>query len=262
MLSRCVVPGGPLCDESVQGAAAAAAILKSYPGRVGRGILYTEIRNLHDVAARDAVFAEAGFKSEAHLNYLLDLSPGAEALWTALTKTKRQAVTNSRKRGARVADVGASDIPAFYSVLEATYNRAGVPLADRSLFESAFRVLGPRRLKFIAVTQGRECIGGAVALLFRDTVYLWYLCGAREQQGISPSDLAVWHLIEWGASKGFRVFDFGGAGRPDEKYGVREFKRRFGGREVDFGRHRKEHHPVLLRAALGGLKIRKRVRGR
>ena len=50
-----------------------------------------------------------------------------------------------------------------------------------------------------------------------------------------------------GREQGFDLFDFGGAGRPDEHYGPREFKAKFGGELVDFGRDVLVHTPMRLR---------------
>jgi len=37
-------------------------------------------------------------------------------------------------------------------------------------------------------------------------------------------------------SSGMTEFDFGGAGHPDDDHGVRDFKAKFGGELVDYGR--------------------------
>ncbi len=43
------------------------------------------------------------------------------------------------------------------------------------------------------------------------------------------------------------VFDFGEAGKPDEEYGGRDFKAKFGGKLACFGRNTYTHTPALLR---------------
>lgn len=62
----------------------------------------------------------------------------------------------------------------------------------------------------------------------------------------------MWHVLNWGATHGMAVYDFGGAGRPDEEYGVREFKAKFGGELVSFGRNRLVHAPTLLQLSTIG----------
>jgi lipid II:glycine glycyltransferase (peptidoglycan interpeptide bridge formation enzyme) len=56
-------------------------------------------------------------------------------------------------------------------------------------------------------------------------------------RGIFPSVLATWAAIEHGAASDCAIFDFMGVGKPDEPYGVRDFKMRFGGTVVNYGRY-------------------------
>jgi lipid II:glycine glycyltransferase (peptidoglycan interpeptide bridge formation enzyme) len=62
----------------------------------------------------------------------------------------------------------------------------------------------------------------------------------------------MWHILEWGAKNGYRVYDFGGAGRSDEEYGVRDFKAKFGGELVSFGRNAHIHSSTRLAISKAG----------
>jgi hypothetical protein len=48
--------------------------------------------------------------------------------------------------------------------------------------------------------------------------------------------MATYAAMEYALQHGIVFFDFMGAGSPNEAYGVREFKSRFGGEEVEHGR--------------------------
>jgi lipid II:glycine glycyltransferase (peptidoglycan interpeptide bridge formation enzyme) len=56
----------------------------------------------------------------------------------------------------------------------------------------------------------------------------------------------MWHILKWGAENGYRHYDFGGAGRPNEQYGVRDFKAKFAGELVSYGRNVCVHAPFRL----------------
>ena len=56
-------------------------------------------------------------------------------------------------------------------------------------------------------------------------------------------------MIAWGSANSFHIFDFGGAGKPDKNYGVREFKRQFGGKLVNPGRNKKIYSPIKMKIA-------------
>ena len=74
-----------------------------------------------------------------------------------------------------------------------------------------------------------------------------------------PNELVIWHILEWGANNGYRLYDFGGAGRPGEAYGVRDFKAKFGGQLVQFGRSVREHAPRLLKLSKSGYSIYRKL---
>ena len=68
-------------------------------------------------------------------------------------------------------------------------------------------------------------------------MYEWFVCGLDGKfKNIFPSTLATWAAIEYAAANGFKYFDMMGAGKPDEGYGVRDFKSKFGGTLVENGR--------------------------
>lgn len=70
-------------------------------------------------------------------------------------------------------------------------------------------------------------------LLYKDVVYYWYTGTLREYAGHRAGDLLVWQAITDGKASGCTTLDFGGAGRPDEPYCVRDFEAEYGGQLVD-----------------------------
>jgi lipid II:glycine glycyltransferase (peptidoglycan interpeptide bridge formation enzyme) len=83
-----------------------------------------------------------------------------------------------------------------------------------------------------------NAVGTRITLNYKDMVYDWYAGSKAEVDYVDEA--LVWHVLKENAGK-YKVFDFGGAGHPDKPYGVREFKRRFGGEMVNFGRYEKVH---------------------
>ena len=71
----------------------------------------------------------------------------------------------------------------------------------------------------------------------------------------------MWRVLEQGNLDGFKTYDFGGAGRPDEEYGLRDFKAKFGGQLVSYGRNIKVHSPNLLRLSEAGYGIYRSLLG-
>ena len=62
-------------------------------------------------------------------------------------------------------------------------------------------------------------------------------------------------MILWVKDHVFEYFDFCGAVKPDKPYGVRDYKLKFGGQLVNWGRFEKVHKPFLMEIGKTGLKI-------
>jgi len=137
-----------------------------------------------------------------------------------------------------------------YDLLRKSHQHARVPLADRSLFEAAFELLYAKDMvRFTLARVGDTSVAASVELLYKDVVYGWYGGMDRGYASHLPNELLTWHLLQWGAENGYRVYDFGGAGKPDEEYGVRDFKVKFGGELVNYGRNVFVHTLLLLKVS-------------
>jgi lipid II:glycine glycyltransferase (peptidoglycan interpeptide bridge formation enzyme) len=109
----------------------------------------------------------------------------------------------------------------------------------------------------IAKVDGAD-IGALMLLLYKDLVYYWYTGTLREFASHRPGDMLVWHSLEFGSQNGFRLYDFGGGGKPAEEYGVRDFKAKFGGELVNFGRNVCIHAPFRLKLSQEGYQMVRR----
>lgn len=248
--TRAVAYGSVLCDSSSESKAALGDILRAYLRRRDRSALFTELRNLSDLSSIQPLLEKLGFRYEEHLNYLIDLNRPEEAVLQGIGRRTRKQIRRGLRQGeVKVTQVqNPGELALVYELLQKTYAAARVPLADRSLFEAAFRILHPRGMaRFMLARVGEKCAACSVELLFKDTVYGWYGGGDREFSAYVPNELLMWHVLRWGVENGYRLYDFGGAGKPDEDYGVRDFKAKFGGQLVSFGRNTHIHAPRLLR---------------
>jgi lipid II:glycine glycyltransferase (peptidoglycan interpeptide bridge formation enzyme) len=102
-------------------------------------------------------------------------------------------------------------------------------------------------------------IGAVLLLLHKGRLIDWYAGSDREFSAHAPSELLIWHALEWGSRNDFQIFDFGGAGKPSEEYGPRRFKEKFGGRRVNFGRNICIHSPLKLKISQAGYKVLRRI---
>ena len=251
--TRSIVEGGPLVsDNSVE---TLSEMLFEYDKKVQKKSLYTEIWNLHEM--KPLLSKVKNYNYEDHLNFLANLEVSEEVLWRQLDRSKRRNISRTIKAGVLIEEIKHKKmIPIFYELVKETYKRVKVPLSDITLFESAFDELVPKNMaKFFLARYDDQYIGGRVFLAYNNRIYDWYAGSLDNGLSLAPNDCLVWNALKWGMKNNYKIYDFGGAGKPDAEYGPREFKRRFGGSLVNYGRHVHIHSPLKKKITDYGLKI-------
>ncbi len=263
--SRCVTWGGPLLRMNLTNQERyqiTDLILKEQTQIVKRKSIYMEFRNLWDTSSLKEIFMENDYNYEDHLDILIDLTKGEETLWKSMNKKRRNSIRNAIKEGLAVKPVeNEKEIEVIYSIYNDVYKNAGLPLVDISMFASSYRILKAKNmiLHLIAYYEGTP-IGAISVLLFKKTMYDWYAGSFLKYRNKHPNDLLPWIAMKWGLERGYEIFDFGGAGKPEEEYGVRDFKMKFGGVVVNYGRYRNVFKKNTLRLAMRGLNMWKKVK--
>ncbi len=250
LTSRAVVYGSVLCAQGPNGTQALAMLLQAYKRETDKNILFTELRNLSDLGALDSVLNENGFTYEEHLNYLVDLCQPIPELFNGISKSARKQIRRGLRNGdARLIEVtNQTELDPWLDLVQKTYRHARVPLADRSLFEAVLEQLYPKNMaRFVLALINGAPAACSLELLYKDTVYGWYGGMDRQYGSYYANEIMHWHILKWSAEHGYCLYDFGGAGKPDEEYGVRDFKAKFGGKLVAFGRYSFVHRPTALR---------------
>jgi len=256
--TRSVAYGSILCVPGEEGKAALSELLQAYTADVKHTSLFTELRNLYNLERCQPVLQQHGFAYEDHLNFLINLSRPAEEIMQGFGNRTRKKIRCELKRDkVTIKQVTEpEDIRLCYRLLDQTYKAARVPLTNRSLFEAAFDVLSPKdMIRFTLAYVDESPAAVSVDLLFKGVMYGWFGGVDRAFGSHLPNELLTWHLIQWGSENGFHTLDFGGAGKPDEEYGVRDFKAKFGGDLVCYGRNICVHAPFSLGLSKLGYQI-------
>lgn len=238
--ARSIINGGPLFVEGKKGFEALEKLLGYYDKFLNNRAIYTQVRNLWDTEGSKETLNFLGYQYEPHLNYLINLNRPVKEIWGDIHKPRRKGINRAEKVGIEVRKIeNRNEIKDCYKVIEETYKNVRLPLADISLLESAYDQFSDSgNIDFyLAILEG-EVVGSRVVLKYKGLVHDWYAGSKQEINYVNEA--VVWHIISEYAGKE-KVFDFGGAGHPDKPYGVREFKKRFGGEEVNFGRYEKVH---------------------
>jgi hypothetical protein len=255
LTTRAVAYGSALCAPGPKGQEALTLLLRTYLRQVDGAPLFTELRNLSDLSVAQPALHDCGFVYEDHLNYLIDLDHPLEEVMRGIGRRTRKHI----RRGLKKQDVvieevtERSQVEVCHHLLRKSFTEARVPLADLSLLGAAFDILYPQgMIKFWLARVKDTYIATSIELLYKDIVYGWYGGVDRAYSNQTPGELLMWHVLQWGNENHFRLYDFGGAGKPGEEYGVRDFKAKFGGKLVCYGRNTYVHSPALLRLSKMG----------
>jgi lipid II:glycine glycyltransferase (peptidoglycan interpeptide bridge formation enzyme) len=263
LTTRSIVYGGVLYEKSTRGHNAVRLLLEEYEKYASAGALYTEFRNHTVLDEIRPLLSSCGYHHEDHLNYLIPLDRPIEEIFNRIGRRTRKRIRKGLRSGnVEIHEVTRSEeLAGWYETLQKTYRRARVPLADRSLFDSVLEVLYPRGMANFLSAQVADAIGAcSLELIYKDTIYGWYGGTDRAFSKVWPNEMLTWHVLDWGVSNGYRLYDFGGAGKPGEEYGVRLFKAKFGGELVNFGRFVNVHKPLLLKISKPGYQIFQKMR--
>ena len=248
--TRAVVYGGILCNQDALGREALGLLLKTYTREVKGAPLFTEVRNMFMMDDLRPVFEGAGFHYEEHLNFIIDISLGVDGVFQNISKRGRKTIRRSIRKGVEAVEVeDRALVRTVYDLFRQTYDRARVPMADLSMFEAVYDILVPKGMAkmYLAQADG-QYMAATLEAPYRqkDAIYGWFSGFDLSFGKYYPNDRLMWHILEWGASQGYRFYDFGGGGRPDEEYGPRDFKAKYGGQIVNYGRFTYVHNPLVL----------------
>lgn len=246
--TRAVCFGSALFAAEPSGSEGLLHLLTNYSEQARKKAIFTELRNISNLESVESLMGQCGFRFEDHLNYLISLEPSYENVFKRIgPRTRKNIKRIMKKELVEIKEVSEVDeLKASYNLLEKTYGRASIPLADFSLFKSAFEVLFPKKMIRITLAKVKGWPAAvSFDLLYKKRIYAWYGGVDRQYSSYLPNELLTWDILRWGCQNGFELYDFGGAGRPGQKYGVRDFKAKFGGQQINYGRFVKIHSKLI-----------------
>ena len=279
--ARTIIPGGPLLAEDISETALAellktvsecrvysveckgnenskAVTSASTPYTLRPTPIYIETRNFHDYSKWKSIFEANGFVYKKHLNYHINTT-SLELAQSNIGKHRWRYIRLSMRDGAKIVEQPTIEqVRAFYTILQDLYRtKVRTPLWSWEFFEQLYHV---ENAKYILVELDGQIVGGTVCVcLHGKAVYEWYACGLDDcRDDIRPLSVAIWGEMQHAAEKGYPLFDFMGAGSPDQPYGVRDFKAEFGGELVEHGRFLCIRKPLLYWIGKMGVKWLKR----
>lgn len=258
--SRTIVYGGPLVASDIKNKEEVISqLLKELINKVKRKSIYIQFRNFADWSEYKDIFIQNGFKFVEWLNYKVTIDSTTE-IKNKISKSKIRQINKGIKSGVKIsAPENIEQLKTFYSILQKLYkNKVKKPLPKWQFFENFYtqslnKKLGTYRL----VIYENKVIGGIMIPETKNkAAFEWYVCGLDEEYKYQyPSVMATWAAIQYAVENKLKVFDFMGAGSPDNIYGVREFKSKFGGKQVNYGRFERINNRPVYHLLKFGLQL-------
>ena len=255
---RAIVTGGPLLADDISDEAL-ALLLKELKTGLRHKAIYIETRNFNDYGRWRGVFEQCGFMYEPHLNYHVNCS-SKEMVWKNLKENRKRQIKKALAGGVKIEEaISEDEVTVFYYLLSDLYKKkVKTPLFPKEFFLEFYRKgCG----KYLLVKDNGEIIGGIMCpILGNRTIYELFVYGNdTEYKSKYPSVMATWAAMDYAVNNGISRFDFMGAGKPGVAYGVRDFKSKFGGELVEYGRCICVCKPLLFAIGKFGVKMMKKL---
>ena len=256
---RAIILGGPLLADEISDEEL-VLLLKTLKKQLNRKAIYIETRNFSNYGRWRLAFEQCGFAYEPHYDIWVDTS-SMDVVNDNLGKSRKRDIRVSLRDGATVViQPTMEQVKEYYAILSNLYrNKVKTPLFPLPFFEKLYDLPSSA---FLLVEYGGKIVGGTVCVgLHGKVLYEMYACGLDGvNKNIFPSELATFAGLQFASDHGFPRFDMMGAGRPDDGgYGVRDFKLKFGGELVEFGRYIHVCNRLLFGLGKLGVKIMKKL---
>lgn len=232
--------------------------------------IYIETRNFNDYSRWKNAFSAAGFDYQPHLNFHVNTS-SVEVVESNMGKSRKRDIRTTIREGVSIKSIydlrsQISDLEReqvvreYYAILEKLYKtKVKTPLFPVEFF---LELSKHKDARFLLTELNGKIIGGTVCVAQEGKcLYEWFACGEDGvYPHVFPSCYATYAGIKYAAEHMIPRFDMMGAGKPDEAYGVRDFKAKFGGKEVEHGRFVCITKPLLYRLGVLGVKLLKKLK--
>lgn len=228
---RTVLLNAPIADDDY----CLDLLLKELVRKVAFRSIYLEVRNHYDLDNSLKVYEKYKFTYDQHLNILVDLSKDEEQLWQEVSSRRRREVNKAVKEGFEFRVNDELVRTSLYPILQEIYQRAKLPLHSQLYFESIYKLPSSCH-EVIGLLKDNVVVGAMLVLKHKKTVYTLFGGSREEYFKQRPNDLLFWSALLWAKAEGYCTFDWLGAGHPDKPYGVRDWKKQYGGEFVNYGR--------------------------
>ena len=168
-----------------------------------------------------------GLRWAAAPTAVIDLTPGEDALFAAMSSACRRNIRKAQKSGVTIEEVTGDPAFAddFYGQLRDVFAKQNlVPTYSIERVRSLIRHLEPAGHLLLLRARDPEgrCIATAVLPWYHRTMYFWGGASYRPDQHLRPNEALIWYALRYARSHDVTEFDFVGGNSYKAKYGTTE----------------------------------------
>jgi hypothetical protein len=247
--TRTILNGGPIVKKGYE--YIISELSKKIIASYRKDFIYTEIWNMFPQDSVKEFFTE-DFRYMPHLNYFVDLNCDIGTVYSRISKSTKKHIRKAEKNLKVEIVKDEAQFESFYDCLKERYKELSLPLISRDIFKKVYE---SKVGMFLLAYYKDIPVASRVVLPFGKEIYDWYAGDKYEFRDYYSGELLVWWILRYGVENKYKWFNFGGAGKPGVEYGPREFKRRFGGNLVEYGRYQYISSKLLYLIMQQGVKF-------
>ena len=161
--------------------------------------------------------------------YILELSPGPDALRKRFSKNIQRGISQAGRMGVEVVRTrNPEDIAHFYRMNLLHKKDLGILCHPRRFFDNLFALL-PEATTLYAARYGGEIVAGSVILHHQGRYLYGYGAARAESRDLPAQKQILWEAIADACAAGGKTFDFGRVSQENE--GLIRFKKSWGAEE-------------------------------
>ncbi len=209
------VPRGPLCARDAREVAGECLDALSRLAR-SHAVRYLVIQPPPGEEALVRHLTARGFRpSDVEVTptatVLLDLRSDPDVLLARMKHKTRYNIRLAERKGVRVREGGADDLPLFHRLMAATAQRNGFHTYPEAHFRHIWQTLAPYGYARLFVAEvADEPASALFAIPFGDTVTYWRGAWSGEHGNHHPNEAMHWAAIRWARAQGYRWYDLDG----------------------------------------------------
>ncbi len=154
----------------------------------------------------------------------LALKSPSDQLMNSFKAKLRSQIKKPKKEGL-VSKIGSLELlPDFYRVFRANMRDLGSPVHSKRFIQAVLEEY-PEDARIAVIYKDEVPLASSMMVGFKDTLLNPWSSSLRQHARLSPNMLLYWTMLEYGADRGFRFFEFG---RSTPGEGTHKFKAQWG----------------------------------